>query len=236
MVVGGHFGGAQAEEFCLNVVDRLLELDGRHRAFGTGDGKALVELVAAVLFAFVVLFDHGEADPLDALVGGEAALAVAAAAAALDRFSVLGEAAVGDLCIFVVAIRTLHAMYHPGVLDILYVVFSNTRAQDVVCCHIMPDLVGSQVGFAQYLVRAWESGEFSTIYCEGAGGIPDYTAHLFYSQSVGGRIRSGLAACEERSTRQRTAARRINPRAGLAKPACAGYFTSGFPSAILLAE
>jgi hypothetical protein len=94
---------------CLNVVDRLLEFDGGHWTFGTGDGKAFVELVVAVLFSFVVLFDYGEADPLDALIGCETALAIAAAATALDRLAVLCETAVGDLCIFVVAVRTLHS-------------------------------------------------------------------------------------------------------------------------------
>src|SRR5947209_1565001 len=73
--VGWHFGRAQAEELCLDIVDRLLEFDGWHFSLCTGDLKASSELVSAVLFPFVVLLDHREADTLDALISGEAALA-----------------------------------------------------------------------------------------------------------------------------------------------------------------
>src|SRR5690348_9515589 len=40
--VGWHLGSAQAEKLCLNIVDRLLELDGWHWTLGTGDGEAPV--------------------------------------------------------------------------------------------------------------------------------------------------------------------------------------------------
>ena len=81
-----------------------------------------MELFAAVRDAGVVLFDHSETYTLDALVGGEASLAVLALAAALDSVTTWRDAAICYLSVFFMAIGTVHRFPLSRVQNLLDVV------------------------------------------------------------------------------------------------------------------
>src|SRR4051812_38802103 len=105
---------------------------------GSSNRHALSELVAVVLLALTVLLDHRETNTLHALIGGETPAAVLASPAALDRRAIFGEAAIRDLGIFLVAVRTLHMGYFASIsclftcAKLLYIVHSNRRTQHLV--------------------------------------------------------------------------------------------------------
>jgi hypothetical protein len=93
----------------LRGVDDGFELAGRDGTLLAGAEQAAEHLLAIEALAAAVLLDHHVGDLVDALVGGEAAIAALALAAAADGVGLLAFARVDDPVLPETAIGTFHA-------------------------------------------------------------------------------------------------------------------------------
>ena len=89
-------------------VDDGFELAGGHGALFAGAEQAAQHFLAVEALAAAVFLDHHVGDFVDALVGGEAAIAALALAAAADGVGLLALARVDHPVLPEAAIGTLH--------------------------------------------------------------------------------------------------------------------------------
>src|SRR5271157_297722 len=92
----------------LRGVHDSLEFAGRDGAFFAGAEQAAEHLLAVEALAAAVFLDHHVGDFVDALVGGEAAIAALALAAAADGIGLLALPRVDDPVLTETAIGTFH--------------------------------------------------------------------------------------------------------------------------------
>uniref|UniRef100_E6QHK5 Uncharacterized protein n=1 Tax=mine drainage metagenome TaxID=410659 RepID=E6QHK5_9ZZZZ len=93
-------------------------MDRGDGAFFAGAEQTAEDFVAVEFFATAVLFDDHVGDFVDALVGGEAALALLAFAATTDGVRILAFAAVNDAVLGKTTKRALHRfLFYSGVED-----------------------------------------------------------------------------------------------------------------------
>ncbi len=92
----------------FGVVDDLLQLAHGDRPLLAGAQQAVEDFLALEFLAPAVFLHHHVGNFVDALVGGEALLALQALAAAADGFAFLALARIDHLVVFKAAKRTLH--------------------------------------------------------------------------------------------------------------------------------
>ena len=115
LVVRSRSGCVHQEGF--GGVDDCFQLACRNGAFFAGAEQAAEDLLAVESLAAAVFLDHHVGDFVDALVGGEAAVAALALAAAADGVGLLAFARVDDAILPETAIGTFHAtwiLWHGG--------------------------------------------------------------------------------------------------------------------------
>ena len=105
--------GASTRKALSGVYDGL-QLAGRDGALLAGAEQAAEHLLAVEALAAAVLLDHHVGNLVDALVGGEAAIAALALPPAADRVGLLALARVDDTVLPEAAIRTFHAVDSSG--------------------------------------------------------------------------------------------------------------------------
>ena len=93
----------------LGRVHDRFEFARRDGPFFAGAEQAAQHLLPVKALAAAVLFHHHVGDLVDALVGGKAAIAALALAAAADGVGLLALARVDDPVLPEAAIRTLHS-------------------------------------------------------------------------------------------------------------------------------
>jgi len=111
------FGGLDDEG--LRFIDDLLELADGHRTFFASAHEAVEHFLAVKTFAAAVFFHHHVGDFVDALVGGEAFLALQAFAAAADGVCFLAFARIHDFVIFKPAKGAFHALGYRSEIEII---------------------------------------------------------------------------------------------------------------------
>ena len=102
------FGGFDHEGFCL--VHDLLEFTDRYRTLFTGAHQSIEDFLAVKTLAASVFLDHHVGDFFDALVGGEALLALEAFAAAADGVGLFTLARIHNFVVFKPAKGAFHAL------------------------------------------------------------------------------------------------------------------------------
>src|SRR5581483_3009632 len=105
---GGALALGRIDDQAFGVVDDLLQLAHRHRALLARPQQAVQHLLPLEFLAAPVFLHHHVRDFVDALIGGEALLALQAFAAAANRFAFFAFARIDDFVVFMAAEGTLH--------------------------------------------------------------------------------------------------------------------------------
>src|SRR5262249_30207354 len=95
-------------QLAFELFGLLVERLRRHRPLVAGDAQAAQDLLAVERLALAVLLDHGGQRLLDALVGGEAALAAVALPPAPGYGAARDQPRIDDPALHFTTVRALH--------------------------------------------------------------------------------------------------------------------------------
>ena len=107
-LTGIDFTLARGQQLLLDAVYGRIDRIGRHRSLAQRQHETAPELRRLEFAAAAILLDDDGHRQFDTLIGGEALVAMIAAAAAADAVPLVGRPGIHHLCIFVLAVRTTH--------------------------------------------------------------------------------------------------------------------------------